>query len=519
MAKHQIQNWLEEIDTEISDYDLSDKKDLEQLLENNNVVLENNDFLENFFDGTDQIFENVCASPEVDDSEIDQNLLDEEPCCSTQSKPKKVIRKWNFEKKILLLPILIGKVVYPNPPTEEYIPLQHFKLFFSNEIFELIRLETNKYNIQKNTFTANISYSEIQQYVRILVFMGVVKMPATRLNRFSTISHYFHVEDNTTAKGPGSVNYEKLHKVRPLLNILQSNMHDLPPEERHSVDEKMIAFKGRSHLKQYVRNKLDKWGFKVFTQSKLMYDFEIYQGKGTCPETELGFSGEIVMFLLLQLSVALKERQIFSIGTVRQDRMGKCPLQLEKGILKKGRESYDFKVETENNISLVRWFDRKSINFLSTYTSVEPLGTCKRWSMSDKKFNEVPHVVEDYNKFIGGVDFADMLLELYRIDIRSNKWKEKLKMSLLEFQTNIASALCEVTKTRKRGRPSAETVNSTTEMLKKKKLILHQHQYLISDSMDIITSLKWKIYNYSPLMTIVAYKQHVGKLGKTKYDI
>jgi len=42
--------------------------------------------------------------------------------------------------------------------------------------------------------------------------------------------------------------------------------------------------------------------------------------------------------------------------------------------------------------------------------------------MSDKKFNEVPHVVEEYNKFIGGVDFADMLLELYRIDIRSNKW-------------------------------------------------------------------------------------------------
>jgi len=26
-----------------------------------------------------------------------------------------------------------------------------------------------------------------------------------------------------------------------------------------------------------------------------------------------------------------------------------------------------------------------------------------------------------------------------------------------------------------------------------------------------------KIHNYSPVMTIVAYKQHVGKLGKTKY--
>ncbi|KAF0751882.1 piggyBac transposable element-derived protein 2-like isoform X1 [Aphis craccivora] len=475
MAKHQIQNWLEEIDTEISDYDLSDVEDLEQLLENNTDVLENNDFLENIFDGTDQIFENVFANPEVDDSEIDQNLLDEEPCCSTQSKPKKVIH--------FVTPDIDWQSCLPNPPTEEYTPLQYFKFFFSDEMFDLIHLETNKYAIQKNASTAKISYSEIQQYVGILVFIGVVKMPATRLywsnncrynkivdvmsrNRFSTISRYFHVEDNTTAKGPSSVNYDKLHKVRPLLNILQSNMHDIPPEEKHSVDEQMIAFKGRSHLKQYF-----------LPEPGLMYDFEIYQRKGTCPETGLGFSGDIVMaltselpkgknfkvyfdnwFSSLQLSVALKERQIFCIG----------------------RGSYDFKVETENNISLVRWFDRKSINFLSTYTSVEPLGTCKRWSISDKKFIEVqrPHVVEEYNKFMGGVDLADMLLELYRIDIRSNKWymriifwvigvcivngwllyrrhlkqrKEKLKMSLLEFQTNIAAALCEVTVTRKRG--------------------------------------------------------------------
>lgn len=85
-----------------------------------------------------------------------------------------------------------------------------------------------------------------------------------------------------------------------------------------------------------------------------MYDFEIYQRKGTCPETGLGFSGDIVMaltselpkgknfkvyfdnwFSSLQLSVALKERQIFCIGTVRQDRMGKCSLQLEKELKKR----------------------------------------------------------------------------------------------------------------------------------------------------------------------------------------
>lgn len=46
MVKCQIQNWLEEIDTEISDYDLSDEEDVELLLENNADVLENDEFLQ-----------------------------------------------------------------------------------------------------------------------------------------------------------------------------------------------------------------------------------------------------------------------------------------------------------------------------------------------------------------------------------------------------------------------------------------------------------------------------------------
>lgn len=115
--------------------------------------------------------------------------------------------------------------------------------------------------------------------------------------------------------------------------------------------------------------------------------------------------------------------------------------------------------------------------------------------MSNKKFIQVqrPHVVEEYNKFMGGVDLADMLLELYRIDIKSTKWymriiywiigvsivnawllyrrhmtqrHEKPKMRLLEFQTSIATALCEAQNTpiRKRGRPSTEieTIAPTT---------------------------------------------------------
>ena len=35
---------------------------------------------------------------------------------------------------------------------------------------------------------------------------------------------------------------------------------------------------------------------------------------------------------------------------------------------------------------------------------------------------ERPHSVAVYNKFIGGVDKADMLLSLYRTKYRSRKW-------------------------------------------------------------------------------------------------
>lgn len=111
--------------------------------------------------------------------------------------------------------MLIGKVLYLIRPLRN-IYHYNISIFFSDEMFELIHFESNKYAIQKNASTPNISYSEIQRYIRILIYMSVVKMPATRLywsnnfrckkiadvmsrNRFSTISRYFHVEDNNTA--------------------------------------------------------------------------------------------------------------------------------------------------------------------------------------------------------------------------------------------------------------------------------------------------------------------------------
>lgn len=304
--------------------------------------------------------------------------------------------------------------------------------------------------------------------------------------------------------------YDKLYKVRPLLDCLSNYMKTLEPEEYQAVDEQIIPFKGRNHLKQYVKNKPHKWGYKVFMRagsSGLMYDFRIYEGRGTCEEVGLGFSGDIVMalcqtipegknfkiffdnwFSSLQLSIALKEKGILSLGTIRKDRMGKCPLQDENEMKKSGRGSKDWRVETSKDIALVRWFDRKAIHFISSYACIDPEGKCQRWSTADKKKVDVPQpfVVAEYNRFMGGVDKADMLLELYRIDIRSNKWYMRIVFwvigvavvnswlqykrnetlllrkppyTLLQFQASVSTAFTKSGKTdkRKRGRPSSDS--------------------------------------------------------------
>lgn len=63
---------------------------------------------------------------------------------------------------------------------------------------------------------------------------------------------------------------------------LRENFFDVSPEELHSIDEIMVAFKGRSFLKQYLPNKPSKCGLKLWGRSEIsgyIYDFGIYQGK------------------------------------------------------------------------------------------------------------------------------------------------------------------------------------------------------------------------------------------------
>ena len=95
----------------------------------------------------------------------------------------------------------------------------------------------------------------------------------------------------------------------------------------------------------------------------------------------------------------------------------------EKELQKRGRGSSDFKYESTHSLIACRRYDNKSVQLLSNYAGKNPMSECKRWCRKDKKFINIPRpgIVDCYNKHMGGVDLADMLLQLYKINHRTKK--------------------------------------------------------------------------------------------------
>jgi hypothetical protein len=80
------------------------------------------------------------------------------------------------------------------------------------------------------------------------------------------------------------------------------------------------------------------------------------------------------------------------------------------------------------------WYDNRRVLTISNFLGKDPVSNCKRY---DRKKETVsvpcPASVELYNKFMGGVDKADMFLSLYRTKHRSRKWYHRIAFHLISL--------------------------------------------------------------------------------------
>jgi hypothetical protein len=67
------------------------------------------------------------------------------------------------------------------------------------------------------------------------------------LKRYKKLVETLHLNDYYLALPKGEKAYDKLHKLRPLIDALnESSLNAYQPSNRLSVDESMIPFKGSS---------------------------------------------------------------------------------------------------------------------------------------------------------------------------------------------------------------------------------------------------------------------------------
>ena len=105
--------------------------------------------------------------------------------------------------------------------------------------------------------------------------------------------------DNSQLVPPGHPGYDKLGKVRPVINHCSRVFQDsYNPHCECAVDEAMIPFQGRSTLKQYLPMKPVKRGIKVWVRADshngYFSQFDVYRGKGSNTSPELGLGGSVV---------------------------------------------------------------------------------------------------------------------------------------------------------------------------------------------------------------------------------
>ena len=95
----------------------------------------------------------------------------------------------------------------------------------------------------------------------------------------------------------------------------------------------------------------------------------------------------------------------------------------------------DYRVDNNTGLIVVKWADNKIVELTSNYIGIHPLETVNRWSKKDGERIDVPcpQVVKQYNKAMGGVDLADMLIALYRMPARTKRWYLKVFWHLVDI--------------------------------------------------------------------------------------
>ncbi len=358
---------------------------------------------------------------------------------------------WIKEESNALTFPFTGSDPGPSVPVDNSVSVSDlFCRFFTDEVWDLITVETNRYAFQQQQRSLHVSprawhdvsVPEMKSFIGIMILMGICRLPRLRLywttkypyispeinkimslTRFEQIYRFLHLCNSEKEIPAGNPGHDYLFKVRSLLDLLAPRFFsEYNTHEELSVDEAMIPFKGRLGIKQYMKDKPTKWGIKVFVLADARNGYtirhQVYCGKNSSlSNAEPGLSTRVVLELLdglestspkiymdnyytsPELFLASYKKNVNACGTARSTRK----YYPEDLAVSKTVETGYYDYRSCGPILACVWKDKRIIHFLSTMHVAEASSTItveRRDKDGSKRNVQCPPLLPDYQKFM-----------------------------------------------------------------------------------------------------------------------
>jgi hypothetical protein len=368
---------------------------------------------------------------------------------------------WSEELHDIQVPLPRLRCLQNRPPPANVTPLQLLQRFLPQQLMQEFAQHTNAAAPHAWRHT---TAEELYAFLGVHIYMGIDRLPSTEMywseiyrhsfvtslfsrDRFKQLLSYFRIVPAPVATTPR----DPIPHVRALAEKLnRSFAQHFTPTQFLTLDEAMVAFKGRSPIKQYIPMKPHKWGYKIYCLASEDYllHFEIYEGKEEDP-SESGATYDTVIRMVQQyqdqqyilftdnwftsptLLHALQERGIRMCGSVKSNRKG-LP-KITKGAVKALHKG-EWIQRQKDDMTLAIWKDQKAIWLLYNHISPGASANLDRWNETGEQVSVgCPHAIHDYFYHARSVDVISQLHYSYLIGRKAQRCWPRLAWWLLDM--------------------------------------------------------------------------------------
>ena len=237
-------------------------------------------------------------------------------------------------------------------------------------------------------------------------------------------------------------------KVRSLFNCInRAAKKYIAAPEFVSIDETIVRYFGPHPLKQAIRDKPERFGYKLWCMAAPTGELLRVQpyagvkthiadvGLGQGPNVIYGLSTQYGLkpgskvacdnlFTSFDLLDHMADKGWGVVGTMRVNRLNDLQLPRKKTQESKKMARGEFVSLHTQNINVTVWKDSEAVTMASNFVGPHPTGVCQRYDGKERVYKNIPcpNMVLLYNKTMGGVDLVNQSTKNYYSTIRLKKW-------------------------------------------------------------------------------------------------